>query len=52
MRSFPRTPVAQMLTIAGIAACLVMLFVSTLAGFVIMVVALAFKPRGLMGKNT
>jgi hypothetical protein len=40
VRSFPRTPVAQLLTVVGIAACLVMLFVSTLAGFVILVVAL------------
>jgi hypothetical protein len=40
MRSFPRTPVAQMLTLAGILACLVTLFVSTIAGFVLLVVAL------------
>jgi hypothetical protein len=40
VRSFPRTPVAQTLTVVGIVACLVMLFVSPIAGFVILVVAL------------
>jgi hypothetical protein len=40
MRSFPRTPVAQALTLVGILACLVMLFISVTAGFVILVVAL------------
>ena len=40
MRSFPRTPVAQMLTLVGILACLVMIFVSATVGFVVLVVAL------------
>ena len=40
MRSFPRTPVAQLLCVVGILACLVIIFVSAIAGYVILVVAL------------
>jgi hypothetical protein len=40
VRTIPTTPVAQLLWVAGIVSVLVMIFVSTVAGLVLMAVAL------------